>query len=339
MAVTNDRYLRQMLTTSIEQRQSAIEDLVYNSTPIGAAIRERGAVKTASGPEIRVPLLIDKLQAQWFTGYDKLRIDPKELLNSAVFNWKRVVSMFSLTGTELLFNEGRAQIIPLMSTYLEAAEMSVAEEFETSLVAAGTGQGGRQMIGLGGALPIVANTGTYGGIDRAANPIWRTSTFSVPGGDFPGMTTWDATTARPILERILAQRSKGRRHASLLIADINAYQAISASLVAHQRIVTRVGANPGTGFLGFEALEIWTPAGSVQIVCASGVGNVMPANTIYGLDLDGLNIYEFPSKKFTPFHPGDGMRPMNQDAIAQGIEWAGELVMSNPRYQWRLITA
>jgi hypothetical protein len=33
------------------------------------------------------------------------------------------------------------------------------------------------------------------------------------------------------------------------------------------------------------------------------------------------------------------MRPINQDAIAQGIEWAGELVVENPRFQVRVVTA
>ena len=138
MAITSVRELQQTLTASMAQRSPAVQDLVYNSTPLAAVLRERGRIKTASGPEIRIPLMIDKLSAQWFTGYDKLRVDPKELINSAVFTWKRVVSMFSLTGTELMFNEGRGQILDLMSTYLEAAEMSAAEEFETALHGDGT---------------------------------------------------------------------------------------------------------------------------------------------------------------------------------------------------------
>lgn len=335
MAITTNRDLRQVLTTSMFSRMGEVQDLVYNSSPITALLRERGAIRDYDGgPEIRVPLQIDKLDAQWFTGYDKLKIEPKELVNSAVFTPKRVTSMFSLTGTELLYNRGRAQIIDLMDLYLKSSEEGIREAMEVALVGDGTGQGGRQMVGLGGAVPILANTGTYGGIDRAANPIWRTSTFSVPGGDFPGMTTWDSTTARPIIERIIAQRSKGRRHADLLIADINAYQAISASMVAHQRITsTRLGR------LGFDALEIATPAGAVAVVAATGIGNVMPANTIYGLDLEGMELIYHPDNNMVPMHEGEGAKPINQDAIAQGYVWTGELVLSNPRFTWRLITA
>lgn len=66
MPITSVRELQQTLTASMAQRSPAVQDLVYNSTPLAAVLRERGRIKTASGPEIRIPLMIDKLQAQWF---------------------------------------------------------------------------------------------------------------------------------------------------------------------------------------------------------------------------------------------------------------------------------
>lgn len=268
------------------------------------------------------------------TGYDKIEITPKELLNSAVFNWSRVVSMFSLTGTELMYTRGEEEVIDLMETYLDAAEKSVKEEFEVALIGDGTGAGGRELIGLGGAIPVIPNTGVYGGIDRATVPNWRTSTFNITNGDVSGFTTWDSTTARPIIERIALNRSRNGRYADLLIADSLSYQAISASFVAHQRIVSE-----RLGRLGFAGLTYMTPAGPVDIVAAGGIGTVMPANTIFGIDTQGLAIYEFPDQAFVPFHPGDGMRPINQDAVAQGIVWSGQLVLENPLFSYRIITA
>lgn len=336
MAIVSDRNYGQILTASVARRSRQVQDIVYNSTPLTAILRDRGRVrvKRAGGPELRVPVEFDKLQAQWFTGYDKLEITPKELLNSAVFNWSRVVGMFSLNGTELLYNQGEEEVIDLMEFYIDSAEKSVREAFETSLVGDGTADGGRQMIGLGGAIPIVPNTGTYGGIDRSAVANWRTSTFDVTSGDVPGYTTWDSTTARPIIEHIALARSRNGRYADLLIADANSYKAISASFVAHQRIVSE-----RLGRLGFTGLSYVTPAGPVDIVAAGGIGNVMPADTIFGIDSEGLSIYEFPGQSFVPFHPGNGMRPINQDAVAQGIVWSGALVLENPLFSYRIITA
>lgn len=335
MPIVNDRQYRQMLTAAVAQRSKTVQDIVTNSTPLTALLKERGRIKVkrAGGPELRVPIMFDKLQAQWFTGYDKIEITPKELLNSAVFNWSRVVGMFSLTGTEMLFTSGQEQIFDLMEVNMEAAETAVREEWEVSLVGDGTTFPGRQMIGLGGAIPIVPNTGTYGGIDRATVPNWRTSTYNIVSGDVAGFNTWDSTTARPIINRIALARSRNGRYADLLIADALSYEAIDASFVAHQRIVSE-----RLGRLGFSGLTYVTPAGPVDIVAAGGIGNVMPANTIYGIDSQGLSIYEFPGQSFVPFHPGDGMRPINQDAVAQGIVWSGALVLENPLFSYRIRT-
>lgn len=335
MAIVDDRHYRQLLTVAVAKRSKKIQDIVYNSTPLTRILRDSGRiqVKRAGGPELRVPIEFDKLSAQWFTGYDKLEITPKELLNSAVFNWARVVSMFSLTGTELLYTRGEEEVIDLMSFYVRAAEKSVKEAFEVALVGDGTGDGGRQMIGLGGAIPIVANTGVYGGIDRGDVANWRTSTFDATTNFTDIGTTWDSTTARPIIERIALNRSRNGQYADLLIADGLAYQAISASFVAHQRLATERSAR-----LGFQALAYHTPAGLVDIVAAGGVGNVMPANTVFGIDTSSTSIYEFPGQSFVPFHPGDGMRPINQDAVAQGIVWSGAFVLENPLFSYRLDT-
>lgn len=335
MAIVTDRQYRQMLTAAVAQRSKTVQDIVTNSTPLTAILKDRGRIKPkrAGGPELRVPIMFDKLQAQWFTGYDKIEITPKELLNSAVFNWSRVVGMFSLTGTEMLFTSGQEQIFDLMEVNMEAAETAVREEWETSLVGDGTTFPGRQMIGLGGAIPIVPNTGTYGGIDRATVANWRTSTYNIASGDVSGFTAWDSTTARPIINRIALARSRNGRYADLLIADALSYEAIDASFVAHQRIVSE-----RLGRLGFSGLTYVTPAGPVDIVAAGGIGNVMPANTIYGIDTQGMSIYEFPGQSFVPFHPGDGMRPINQDAVAQGIVWSGALVLENPLFSYRIRT-
>lgn len=334
--IITDRNYRQLLTVGVAKRQRQIQDIVYNATPLTRILRDEGRIRTyrAGGPELRIPVEFDKLQAQWFTGYDKIEITPKELLNSAVFNWSRVVSMFSLTGTELMYNRGEEEIIDLMAHYIEAAEKSAKESFETALVGDGTGTGGRQMIGLGGAVPIIPNAGTYGGINRADVANWRTTTYDATS-DFTDIgNAWDSTTARPILERIALNRSRGNNYPDLWIFDSLSYQAVSASIVAHQRIMSE-----RLGRLGFSGLSYHTPAGLIDMVAAGGVGNVMPANTAFGIDTKSMALYEFPGQSFVPFHPGDGLRPINQDAVAQGIVWSGQLVLQNPLFTVRLETA
>lgn len=333
MAITSNVRLRQVLTTAMEDRSKDIQDLVFNSNPVLRILRENNRFKPYEGADIRVPLTIDTLDAQWFTGYDKLDNKPKEIINSGVWTPKNVAVGFSLTGTELLANEGRGKIIDLLDVYMENAENSMQNAMEEAIHGDGTGAGGREMIGLGGALPIVPNVGVYGGIDRGQVPIWRTSYFKA-ATDFPDIgATWDVTTAPRIVRRIIANRSKGSRRADLVICDVLSYDTIQTSLTAIQRITSASMAK-----LGFDALELATPAGPVALLCANGVGTVMPENTIYGIDSQALEVRYHPSRNMVPLFEGDGARPINQDAIVQYLVWNGEMVLKNPRYSWRLDT-
>lgn len=336
MPITDDMCYRQVLSTALAYRRDGIQDLVFNSNPISALLRERGRFKTFTGPEIRVPLMIDKLDGQWIAGYDHFDIQAKELVNDAVFTPKTIVVPFSLTGQEIRANRGRTQVHNLVRTYMENAEQSARDLWEISLHSDGTGAAGREMIGLGGALPIIPTAGVYGGIDRANHAIWQTTTYDA-ATDFAaqGIAGWDATTARTIIERVTALRSKGSRRPGLWVMDLNSYQAVSQGMVAVQRITK---SNGGDATWGFNALEVATPAGNVDVVCATGVGTVMPANTAYALDLEALSVYQRPDANWDPLFADGGMQPINQDATAQGIIWEGELVLENPRYSARVLT-
>lgn len=337
MSLTDDINYRQVLSTSMAYRLPGIQDLVFNSNPVTAELRKRGRFKKFDGPEIRVSLMIDKFDGQWIAGYDKFDIQAKEIVNDAVFTPKTLVVPFSLTGQEIRANRGnRTRVHNLLATYMENVENSAKDLWEISLHSDGTTAAGREMIGFGGALPIIPTSGVYCGIDRGTHAIWRTSTFDA-NTDFTaqGITGWDSTTARAIIERVTALRSKGNRYPGLWIMDLNSYQALSAGMVAIQRIVKSDG---GSATYGYNALEVATPAGNVDVVCATGVGTVMPANTAYALDLQALSVFERPGASWDLLFSGEGMQPINQDAIAQGIMWEGELVLENPRYSARVLT-
>lgn len=332
MAVTTDRQYRQLLSASMAMRKAGITELVFNNNPITALIKERGNVRSFYGPEIRHHLQINKQTGGYFTGYDKLRNSPIELFNDAYFTPTNAYVPISFNGTELLVNRGRAQIIDLMEEYQNSAVGSMQDLMEVGINSDGTGANGRQIVGLAAALPVVTNTGVYGGIDRATHAIWRTSTFSA-ATDFPTIgTVVDSTTIRPIYENILLQRSKGNKAADLLIASTEHFQAFSQSLVAHQRI-THQGR---MARLGFPALEFAGAGFSAEVIPAAGIRSSMPANTTYGLRGADLYLYQHPDRNMDMLFPGDGAMPINQDAIANYLVWFGQFVLGDPQYSWRL---
>lgn len=329
-AVTTDRAYRQTLSAALAYRKPGIEDLVSNSNVIWNTIRENGNYRSFEGPEIRHHLQIDKQSAQWMTGYDKLKNPPIELFNDAVFMPSTVVVPISFSGTELRANTGN-RLIPLMSSYIDAAENSMRDELEGSMVGDGTGQNGRSLVGLGAAVPIVTNTGTYGGISRSYT-IWQTSTFDAQTFATDIGTQVNSVTIRPMLTRILGKRSRGTRAADLLIMSQEHFEALDQSLVAHQRIT-----NERLGRLGFSNYEVLFGGKRATAVLASGLNSSMPANTTYGLESRSLYLYYRESLNFDMLFDGDGAMPINQDAVAQYLGWEGQFVLGNPLFSWRLI--
>lgn len=332
MAIVTDRQYRQILSTAVAERSTGIEDLVSKSNPLYNVLKRKGKMRAFSGPEIRQTLQIAKQEAQWARGYDILANPPIELWNDAVFSPSAVYVPISLTGQEMRANQGRNQIHDIIDGTLEAAEMALVDAFDTALQGDGTADGGKAIIGMAGALPIVTNTGVYGGINRGDVALWRTTTFDADTS-FPTIGTQvDATTIRPMLSRILSQRSRGNRAADLLVMSEEHYWAYDAATVAIQRI-SREGS---LGSLGFTSIEYVGGGTRAEIVLASGLNNAMPSNTTYGLDTSSLALRYREGFNFAKLFDGDGQMPINQDAMAQFIGWEGALTMNNPLFNWRL---
>ncbi len=331
MAITSLANYQQALSMALEDRARGYEDLVSNNNALLNVLKRKGLWKTYSGPRIRETIQIDKATAQWYSGYDFLANPPIELFNDAYFTPKMVAVPISLTSEEILNNDGAAQIMDVMESYMDAAERSLMDTMDASLYSDGTANGGKQLGGLAVAVPVVTNSGTYGSIDRSAYPIWRTTTYDANSA-FPTIGTQvNAQTIRPMLTQIFLKRTRGRRGADLLIMSPEHYAAYDAATVAIQR-VTREG---GLGSFGFQSMEYVGAGRRVEIVMEGGIGSNIPANTTFGLETDSLRIRYNPNRNFDKLFAGDGQMPINQDAIAQYIGWMGELTMTNPLFNWR----
>lgn len=330
--VTTDRHYRQVLSTALALRAPGIEDLVSDSIPLWNVMKRKGLMKTYSGPEIRQTLRIDKAAAQWFKGYDFLANPPIELFNDAVWTPKQVAVPISLTGEEMLANQGATQVHDILEGYMEGAETSLMEALDEGLYSDGTANDGKQISGFAAAIPIApATSGVYGGIDRDTYALWRTSAFDADT-DFTDIGTQvDSTTIRPMYSRILSQRSRNTRAADLLVASEEHYWAYDAATTAIQRIARA----DSLGSLGFTSIEYVGGGKRAEIVLASGLNNNMPSNTTFGIETASLRLRYHPERNFTPLFDGDGQMPINQDAIAQFLVWAGELTLINPLFTWR----
>ena len=334
--ITSVAAYQQILSMSLEDRSSGYEDLVSNNNALLAVLRRKGLWETYSGPKIRQTLQVGKNNAQWYSGYDQLLNPAIDLFNDAVYDPKMVVVPVILSMQEILNNEGQNQLIDVYETYIKCAEKALEDAMDAGIYSDGTANGNKQITGLATAVPVTTTSGVYGGIDRATATIWRTTTFD-PHGTAGTVslaafgTQITSTTIRPMLNFAMTRNSRKRDYADLLIMSPEHYAAYDAATLAIQR---QTGS--GLGSLGFSTLEYIGGGKRAEIVLDGGIGSNMPANTTFGLDTDSLRLRYHPNRNFDKLFEGDGMMPIDKDAIAQFIGWMGELTMTNPLFNWRM---
>jgi hypothetical protein len=329
--VTTAAAYQQILSMSLEERSSSYQDLVSNNNALLAVLKRKGLWQTYEGPRIRQTLQVSKNIAQWYSGFDQLLNPAIDLFNDAFFEPKQVVVPVILSMQEILNNTGSNQLMDVYDSYIEAAEKALEDAMDAALYGDGSANGGKQLTGLATAVPITNTTGTYGGIDRNAAPIWRTATYDAHSF-LAGSTQVNSTTVRPMLNYVMTKQSRGKDYADLLIMSPEHYAAYDAATIAIQRQQNETS----LGKLGFSALEYIGGGKRAEIVLDGGIGSNMPANTTFGLNTDSLRIRYNASRNFDKLFDGDGMMPIDKDAVAQFIGWMGEMTMTNPMFNWRM---
>jgi hypothetical protein len=327
---TNAAY-QQILSLAIEQRSPSFQDLVTNNNAMLAVMRRKGLWQEYSGPRIRQTLQISKQVAQWYSGYDQLLNPALDLFNDAYFDPKMVVVPVILSMQEILNNQGENQLMDVYDSYMAAAERALEDTMDAGIYSDGTANGGKQITGLATAVPIVNNTGIYGGIDRSTATIWQTKTYDAQTMATSIGTQVTSTTIRPFLNYIMTRQSRGRQYADLLIMSPEHYAAYDAATIAIQRQTNETS----LGQLGFTSVEYIGAGKRAEIVLDGGIGSNMPSNTTFGLNTDSFRLRYNPDRNFDKVFDGDGQMPIDKDAIAQFIGWMGELTQVNPLFNWR----
>lgn len=321
---------QEILSLALEDRSSSYQDLVSNSNALLAQLKMKGNWKEFSGPIIRERLLYNKTgNIQWYQGYDTMANSPAELFNDAEWRPKMVAVGISLTNEEILLNSGSNQLMDVMEAHISAAENELQDEMDVSLQSDGTRYSGKELSGLKLAIPTVTNTGTYAGISRTNNAIWRTFTYDANSFATDIGTQVTSVTVRPMLNRIMTARSRNKQGPDLLLMSPEHYSAYDAATVAIQRVndVTELGK------LGFVSLKYYGAGRQATIVLDGGIGTNMPTNTTYGINSDTLTMRYHPERNFSKI--GKTMMPINQDAAVQYIGFMGELTMRNPLFQFK----
>ena len=332
MAFANSS-ISDIIATNIQSRTGELADNVTNNNALLRRLKERGNVKTFSGGNVILQEIMYTDSAtdntNSYSGYEVLNVSQNSPISAAQFSITQYAAAVSISGLEMIQNSGKEAIIDLLDGRMMVAEAQLANRISQDIYLDGTGNSGKNITGLGAAVPDAPSTGTYGGINRATWSFWRSVAYS---GVTDGTAAVSASNIQKYMDAVAVQLIRGTDKPDLIVCDNNYYSLYLQSLQAIQRITD--GGNSGVG-AGFACLKYYGAGMASDVVLDGGIGNDATANHMWFLNTKYMMFRPHVDRNFVPI--GGERQAVNQDAIVKLIGWAGNLTSSGPQFNGVLI--
>lgn len=241
-----------------------------------------------------------------YSGYEVLNVSQNSPISAAQFSITQYASAVSISGLEMIQNSGKEAIIDLLDGRMAVAEAQIANRISGDLYLDGTGNAGKNLTGLGAAVPDSPSTGTYGGIDRATWSFWRSVAYS---GVSNGGAAVSASNIQQYMDAVAVQLIRGTDKPDLIVADNNYYRLYLQSLQAIQRITDSGSSMAGAGFA---SLKYFGAGMASDVVLDGGIGSSATANHMFFLNTKYLMFRPHADRNFVPI--GGERQAVNQDA-------------------------
>jgi hypothetical protein len=327
MAFANSS-ISDIIATNIQSRTGELADNVTNNNALLRRLKERGNVKTFSGGNVILQEIMYNDSAtdntNSYSGYEVLNVSQNSPISAAQFSITQYAAAVSISGLEMIQNSGKEAIIDLLDGRMAVAEAQLANRLSGDIYLDGTGNSGKNITGLGAAVPDAPSTGTYGGINRASFSFWRSQKYS---GVTDGGSAVSASNIQAYMDALAVQLIRGTDKPDLIVCDNNYYKLYLQSLQSIQRITD--GGNSSAG-AGFASLKYYGAGMASDVVLDGGIGNDATANHMWFLNTKYMMFRPHADRNFVPI--GGERQAVNQDAIVKLIGFAGNLTSSGPQF-------
>ena len=327
MAFANSS-ISDIIATNIQSRTGELADNVTNNNALLRRLKERGNVKTFSGGNVILQEIMYQDSAtdntNSYSGYEVLNVSQNSPISAAQFSITQYASAVSISGLEMIQNSGKEAIIDLLDGRMMVAEAQLANRISGDIYLDGTGNSGKNLTGLGLAVPDAPSTGTYGGINRATFSFWRSAKYS---GVTDGGSAVSASNIQAYMDALAVQLIRGTDKPDLIVCDNNYYKLYLQSLQSIQRITD--GGNSSAG-AGFASLKYYGAGIASDVVLDGGIGNDATANHMWFLNTKYMMFRPHADRNFVPI--GGERQAVNQDAIVKLIGFSGNLTSSGPQF-------
>lgn len=283
-----------------------LADNIYTSNVMFFRLNAMNKKMLQGGLQIEVPLVYTRFAAGgWYQGYDQLDVVPSDTVKNAAFDWKQSYVPVVVDGLTLIRADSPEAIVNFLSFYFENAQTELA-----AILGAGVWSDvvsdSKKIDGLTGAADDGTVAATYGGLLRSSNTWWK--------------STVDTTAALTLaaMQTVFGTVTIGGRHPTILAgtqANYNRFWVLESASQAFP--VQPGGHDEQLAQAGFSNLLF----NGVPFVVDSNI----PANHIFFLNEDYIHL--FVNNK-ADFSMREFREPVNQDAMAALILWAGNVVLS-----------
>jgi hypothetical protein len=284
------------------------------------------------GVSIEVPVFLSTSAAPGisalgsYSGFDTFNVTQENVKQRATFTPSQLYVSIPISGIQRAVNQGDAAVLDLIATEMEFRANALKDEMGRQLYLDGTGNSGKDILGLVAAVDDGTNVVTYGGISRATYQNWRgtvtaqSGNLSLPNlaADFDAATFGNETptimvTTPAVFTIYEALLTPTTSH----MYSMNDFRLTADGLV---RIGGTVAANQGFRALTFRGIPFVADAR-----CPSG--------HIFTLNENHISFYVIPQPERevrAGFAWTGWKEPVNQDAIIGQLLWYGQLVCDSP---------
>ena len=324
MAFANSA-ITDIIATTIQSRSGELADNLTQNNAILQRLNQKGNVRPFSGGNVILEeIMYDDSatnNANSYSGYEVLNIAPDSPISAAQFKIAQYADSVTMSGLEMLQNSSKEAIIDLLDGRMQVSEARLLNRISGDLYGDGTGNGGKNLDGLGAAVSATPTSGTYGGINRATWTFWR------------NQITTGATSVNILSKMTDAaiKQIRGTDKADLIVAGNTMYSYYVGALQAIQRIAAEE-----SGAAGFASLKFYGGGTSADVVLGGGYGSQETATYMYMLNTNYIFLRPHKERNFVPI--GGERQSINQDAIVKLYGWAGNLTTSNSFLQGLLTT-
>lgn len=290
-----------------------VVDNVYNTNAFWFRLNASKKKLVQGGTQIEVPLMYSRFSSGGpYSGLDTIETTPQDTVKNLALNWKQHGVGIAFDGLTLAKADTPDAIVNMVNFKMMQMEMEMAEN-----LAAGTWSDGTTNVkDIDGLQAAINNSGTYAGINRAANPWWNAQIDT------------STTMTMGVLQTVFGNATVGGRAPTIILSRQDNYNRFWNLNQISQTFPQQPGGyDEQLAAAGFHN-QLFN--GTPWVVDSHVPLGTTTNSKVYFLNEDYL--YWITNSR-ADFYLEPFQTPANQDAITSKLLWYGNLAVTNAARQ------